>query len=116
MSTLTKEESERKYNEYVRVRAIAKQELPENGLSTKGNGNDIRAYYFGFVATGVPEIDRILQAVAAAGCGSHHTNEWSDEGYVNGAGSDGVISPAEAIQEYADRAAKSFQQLNVKES
>ena len=34
------------------------------------------AYYFGFDPTGVPEVDAILSAVACAGKGYHHTDEW----------------------------------------
>ena len=34
------------------------------------------AYYFGFDSTGVPEVDAILSAVAYAGKGYHHTDEW----------------------------------------
>lgn len=36
------------------------------------------AYYYGFDRTGVPEIDRILSAVAWAGKAYHHTDQWSD--------------------------------------
>lgn len=36
----------------------------------------LNAYYFGFDSTGVPEVDAILSAVAYAGKGYHHTDEW----------------------------------------
>lgn len=36
------------------------------------------AYYYGFEATGVPAIDRILEAVARSGKLYHHTDMWSD--------------------------------------
>lgn len=100
------------YEEYRQVREEARKALPVEGLRTKGGDGSIDAYYFGFDPTGVPEIDRILQAVASAGCGSHHTDDWSVEGYVNGAGEKGVISPADAIQEYAERAAKAWRETN----
>lgn len=38
------------------------------------------AYYYGFDATGVPAIDRILSAVACAGKGYHHTEDWTEPG------------------------------------
>lgn len=37
------------------------------------------AYYYGFDPTGVPEIDRILSAVACAGKAYHHTEDWDEE-------------------------------------
>lgn len=37
------------------------------------------AYYYGFGSTGVPEIDRILSAIACAGKSYHHTESWQDE-------------------------------------
>lgn len=37
------------------------------------------AYYFGFSPTGVYEVDRILAAVASAGAGAHHTEDWNNE-------------------------------------
>jgi hypothetical protein len=36
------------------------------------------AYYYNFDKTGVPEIDRILSAVACAGKSYHHTEDWND--------------------------------------
>lgn len=95
-------------SEYMKVREQAKKELPDDYAGGKRDGFD--AYYFGFDETGVKEIDNILKAVASAGAIAHHTQEWNDEGYVNGAGSDGVISPVDAIQEYANRAAKAFKE------
>lgn len=43
--------------------------------------SDLRlsAYYFTFSATGVAEIDRILEAVAMAGKAYHSTEYWADE-------------------------------------
>jgi len=40
------------------------------------------AYYYCFTATGNPAIDAILQAVAYAGKGAHHTRDWNDLGYI----------------------------------
>jgi hypothetical protein len=37
------------------------------------------AYYYGFATTGVPEIDRILSAVACAGKAYHHTDSWTEK-------------------------------------
>lgn len=37
------------------------------------------AYYYGFDATGIPQIDLILSAVACAGKAFHHTESWDDE-------------------------------------
>lgn len=37
------------------------------------------AYYYSFEPTGVPEIDRILSAVACAGKAYHHTNDWDEK-------------------------------------
>jgi len=39
----------------------------------------MKAYYYDFIKTGVPEIDRILSAVACAGQAYHHTEGWQDE-------------------------------------
>jgi len=43
--------------------------------------SDIRmdAYYYSFQKTGIPEIDKILSAVACAGKAFHHTQDWCDE-------------------------------------
>lgn len=40
----------------------------------------LNAYYYGFDATGVREIDVVLSAVACAGKAYHHTESWTDEG------------------------------------
>lgn len=39
----------------------------------------MNAYYYSFASTGVPEIDKILSAVACAGKAYHHTDCWHDE-------------------------------------
>lgn len=43
---------------------------------------DLRAYYYAFEHTGDDAIDAILEAVADAGHAYHHTDEWSDNGYI----------------------------------
>ncbi len=62
------------------------------------------AYYYAFYKTGVPEIDRILSAVACAGKEYHNTECWNDDStpYPGHVGS----SPAEWIQNAANDAAK----------
>jgi len=60
----------------------------------------MRAYYYGFDKTGVREIDEILSAVAMAGKGYHHTENWSDELYSE------PYSYIDLIQEMANRAAR----------
>jgi hypothetical protein len=65
------------------------------------------AYYYGFEATGVEAIDRILSAVASAGKSYHHTESWCDDTdppeYLRGA------NPVEWIQNAANDAAVAFQ-------
>lgn len=41
------------------------------------------AYYYGFNETGVRCVDEILSAVASAGKGYHHTEEWGSAGYID---------------------------------
>lgn len=48
-------------------------------MSTRQQFN---AYYFAFDATGDPKIDAILKAVAGAGKGAHHTQDWEELGYI----------------------------------
>lgn len=71
--------------------------LPDSELPTKGDGNLLRAYYFSFDRVGVPEVDRILAAIARAGCNYHHTNCWNDGLEC------GQLSSVDKIQEYAKR-------------
>lgn len=61
------------------------------------------AYYYGFTPTGVPEIDKILSAVACAGKSYHHTEEWNDNagGWVGHSGD----TPVQWIQNAANEAA-----------
>ena len=44
---------------------------------------NLDAYYFGFESTGVVLVDEILEAIANAGSGAHHTSDWGDMGYVD---------------------------------
>lgn len=67
-----------------------------------GRDGELRmsAYYYGFVPTGVKAVDRILSAVACAGKGFHHTEDWNDElDYYGGK------SYVDLIQQAADEAA-----------
>ena len=69
----------------------------------------MNAYYFGFTPTGIPAIDRILSAVACAGKGCHHTEDWGEfgGGYDHLRGENYV----EMIQNAADDAAALFKSL-----
>ena len=60
------------------------------------------AYYYGFDATGVPEIDRILCSVASAGKAYHHTEHWGDPSLEGG------TNYVSLIQRAADEAAKAM--------
>lgn len=63
------------------------------------------AYYYGFDATGILEIDRILAAVAVAGKGYHHTEDWTTDP------SDGRLNYVEQMQLWANRAADTIREL-----
>jgi len=67
------------------------------------------AYYYGFTATGIPNIDRILSAVACAGKAFHHTEDWHQkaEPFRGHAGS----NPIEWIQNAANDAAKAASEI-----
>ncbi len=59
----------------------------------------MRAYYYGFIETGVRTVDLVLEAVAIAGKESHHTDAWNDaDDYY-------PVSPATRIQVAANEAA-----------
>ena len=60
----------------------------------------MNAYYYGFIETGVREIDEILSAVAMAGKAYHHTSDWNDPDFI------GNDSACDLIQEMANRAAE----------
>ena len=53
------------------VAELIAEQLPE--------GTRMHAYYYGFDRTGLAAIDLILSAVATAGKGYHHTEQWADE-------------------------------------
>ncbi len=91
--------------------------MTEKNAETKTNAEDAKrpveffvmpdelrmnAYYYSFNKTGVREIDEILSAVAMAGKGYHHTEEWDDNIY----GED--YSYVDLIQEIANRTAKKW--------
>lgn len=66
------------------------------------------AYYYGFDPTGIPEIDKILSAVACAGKAFHHTDSWTDESeWPPHAGK----TPVEWIQNAANEAAEKWRAL-----
>lgn len=65
---------------------------------------NLNAYYYGFEPTGVLAIDRVLAAVAAAGKGSHHTEDWGER-------YDDEPSLLERIQEAAEESAKLVKEL-----
>ncbi len=71
-------------------------------MTTKTEELRMGAYYYGFTATGVIEIDRILSAVACAGKAFHHTDDWNDK--CAGHGHTGE-TPVEWIQNAANDAA-----------
>ena len=63
---------------------------------------NLNAYYYGFDATGNEKVDGILAAVAAAGKGAHHTDQWN-EVYD---WMDDKLSAVDRIQNAANEAAK----------
>lgn len=68
----------------------------------------MNAYYYSFDPTGVPEIDKILSAVACAGKAFHHTESWGDEcEWAPHTGN----SPVEWIQNAANEAAEKCRSL-----
>jgi hypothetical protein len=71
---------------------------PKDGWSLDRRGEHaMDAYYYGFTATGVEVIDRILAEVAWAGKAYHNTSQWVDD--------DNGESMVERIQTAADSAA-----------
>lgn len=75
-------------------------------MSARNDELRMHAYYYGFSSTGVPEIDKILSAVACAGKAYHHTESWSDEcdPYSGHTGQ----TPIDWIQNAANEAAEKF--------
>ena len=67
------------------------------GKGAKDGG--LRAYYYGFASTGSDVIDDVLGAVAAAGAGYHHTEEWTSTDVHE-------VCYADQIQDAANTAAK----------
>ena len=83
------------------VDVLAPTPMVENRL---GIGMDcayrMDAYYYGFSPTGLDVIDRILSAVACAGEGYHHTEDWNQECSIRHDYQRGT-SPAEIIHNAA---------------
>jgi len=75
-------------------------------IETGGPVLRMSAYYYAFDPTGVPEIDRILSAVACAGKAYHNTSEWL-EGEFTPDGHAGN-TPVEWIQLAAQDAANAM--------
>lgn len=70
------------------------------------------AYYYNFSPTGVPEIDKILSAVACAGKAFHNTSEWNAEAYGGDAPEPHRgTTPVEWIQNAANEAAQDIRAL-----
>ncbi len=71
------------------------------------------AYYYGFTPTGVPEVDKILSAVASAGKSYHSTEDWCDKtnppSYLRGE------TPVDWIQNAANDAAAALKPLPSKQ-
>lgn len=66
------------------------------------------AYYFDVDPTGDNDIDLILMALAAAGKGYHHTDQWSDGGPTY---EEDGLSYIDTIQAAANRAASEMDRL-----
>jgi quinol monooxygenase YgiN len=74
--------------------------------------SDLRmdAYYYSFEPTGVPEIDKILSAVACAGKAFHFTEQWNDKAtWPDHFGS----TPVEWIQNAAIEAAAKLKERRI---
>ncbi len=71
------------------------------------DGNKFHAYYFEIDATGVDEIDHILDAVARAGKAFHSTDSWHDNAYDDG-------TPVEWIESAARLASNHITTLEAK--
>lgn len=69
----------------------------------------MNAYYYSFQETGVPEIDKILSAVACAGKAFHHTDGWNDESYYIPEPHSGK-TPIDWIQNAANEAATKWKE------
>ncbi len=69
----------------------------------EGKGDGFRAYYYGFIPTGVEFVDRILKAVAGAGATAHNTNGWTEEW-------DNTLSARDSIQFVANEVAKEIKE------
>lgn len=89
----------------------SKDLLTDAQIEKLDNGRGDRrldAYYFGFRATGVQEIDRILAAIARAGKAYHSTESW-DEGDWDDPDGPSFI---DTIQSAANSAAAQYPQVS----
>lgn len=68
------------------------------------NKLNLDAYYYSFEPTGVDAVDTILSAVADAGAGYHHTEDWHEQA------NDGS-SPLSDMQAAAEKSAEAFRAL-----
>lgn len=71
----------------------------------------MHAYYFGFSPTGIELVDRILSAIAHAGKGYHHTENWTEPTEDWGVFRGGEYGYAGWIQRAAEDAAASQREL-----
>lgn len=76
-------------------------------IEWRRDNQKLSAYYYGFSPVGVSEVDLVLAAVAAAGKGYHHTEDWGDP--IRG--EDGAPSYIDLIQEAANQAAARIREL-----
>lgn len=72
----------------------------------------LRAYYYGFNETAVPEVDLILSAVACAGKAFHLTEDWNEQCDYTPEGHTGT-TPADCIQNAANLAAEDIARLRT---
>lgn len=91
------------------VRKVQKTGRQEAGVAAEDERQEMSdrlsmdAYYYGFYKTGIPMIDKILAAVAAAGTAFHGTDQWTD--VARNSAFDGD-TPQKWIQNAANEAAK----------
>lgn len=81
-------------------------------MSEERSALRMHAYYFGFTATGVELVDRILSAVAHAGKGYHNTSEWGEDNTESWGPFRGT-SYAEWMQRAAEDAAAEMRRLGA---
>jgi len=82
----------------------AKDFQPVDPQSKPATARNLCAYYYSFEPTGCDLIDSVLESVANAGSGYHHTEDWREE-YDDGS------SPLSNMQKAADVAAAEVKSL-----